>query len=321
MPGHRDSRWKSLVDRIWQVRKRVSVKATPFRQQSAQVFKDYSSAANLQNSLPRFFSMLGCNWTFFCRTQSMMLFNESDPRVESLQIKEFPQYFCTRSRIIKRAALNLLGSGGHGFAGATGHVRRAPCAAGTEKDWNVNLWRFQHHDSPLVLPWFISQVMPNPSVLPNWFAFTNRRKIIGSTEYVYSSIFMYIPCWYHLLMFFFLSFCSDLLLFHVSRSFSCYPRRLQASCWMEELPKNIRIDAVFVKFAVSGGGGDFARRLSRVCNWGSKWFECLTVEQCWVFFWPTCSVTIPIACFGSSIVSKISMFLGNPLLDLSNVIN
>lgn len=35
----------------------------------------------------------------------------------------------------------------------------------------------------------------------NWFAFTNRRKINGSTEYVYSSIFMYIPCWYHVLMF------------------------------------------------------------------------------------------------------------------------
>ena len=110
-------------------------------------------------------------------------------------------FCCTRSPLIKRLALNLLGSGGHGFAGATGHVRRAPCAAGTEKDWNVNLWRFQHHDSPLILPWFISQVMPNPSVLPNWFAFTNRRKIIGRTEYVYSSIFMYIPCWYHLLMF------------------------------------------------------------------------------------------------------------------------
>ncbi len=81
----------------------------------------------------------------FCRTQSMLFKELVEEWIRSeswsLQLTNFQI-----TGLHQRMALNLLGSGGsHGFAGATGHVRRWTCAAGaTEKDWtdwNVNLFQ------------------------------------------------------------------------------------------------------------------------------------------------------------------------------------
>lgn len=120
---------------------------------------------------------------------------------------------------------------------------------------------------------------------------------------------------------FFLSFCSDLLLFHVSRSFHAIPGASRHLAGWRSSQKTSALTQFSWNLLVQ------ERR--RLCE---KIVTCLQLrfKMVWMphgravlSFLLTDMVcdNSYIACFGSSIVSKISMLLGNPLLDLSNAIN